>query len=85
MTKTDCIENFNNIINGIPIDFNSKLLPLISEYIIDHTDKSSQAIDFIQQQPDLIQQILPVVIRYLCAKYNICEVIKNNQTILFYE
>ena len=33
MTKTECIEIFNAIINGTPVDFQNKLLPLFSEYL----------------------------------------------------
>lgn len=94
MTKTECIEIFNAIIKNTPINFQNKILPLISEYLTENNvENSSEMINLIAQNPQLSQQVLPPVIKHFCKKYNICEVqvlpdqynVNVVRTILYYE
>ena len=94
MTKTECIEIFNAIINGIPVDFQNKLLPLFSEYLTENNiENSDKMINLIVQNPQLVQQTVPKVVEYYCRKFGILSIIQqlnnsinnNFKTILYYE
>lgn len=94
MNKNECISIFNTMIRGTPVSFTEKLLPLFSDYLTEiKCEKSDKMINLIVQNPQLIQQALPVLIEYYCRKYNILRVqVKsdlniniNFKTILYYE
>ena len=94
MEKRECIEIFNAMIRGTPVDFQNKILPLISEYLTENNvENSSEMINLIAQNPQLAQQTMPNVVKYFCKKYNICEVqvlpdaynANVVRTILYYE
>lgn len=64
---------------------NDFALEVISEYIntTKHKDKSSELIQLILQNPQLIQVALQKSIKYLISKYNIITITKNNKTITY--
>ena len=94
MDKKECIEIFNAMLKGSPVDFQNKILPLISEFLTESNMKNpSEMINLITQTPQIAQQMLPGVVKHFCKKYNICEVqvlpdeynINVTRTILYYE
>lgn len=94
MDKRECIEIFNAMLKGTPVDFQNKILPLISDYLTESNMKNpSEMINLITKTPQLVQQMLPGVIKHFCKKYNICEVqvlpdeynVNVTRTILYYE
>ena len=86
MTKTECIEIFNAIINGIPVDFQNKLLPLFSEYLTENNiENPGKMINLVINEPHLLQSFIPKIINYYKNKYTILSIVFNNKTILYYE
>lgn len=93
MEKSECIEVFNSIINGTPVSFQDKLLPMVSEYLTEiKYENSDKVINLIVQNPQLVQQTLPELVEYYCRKYNIFSIkekldnsLFNLKTILYYE
>lgn len=86
MKKSEYIEVFNAMIRGTPVSFREKLLPIVSEYLTENNiENSDKLINFIAQNPQLIQQTIPKMIDYFSRKYNIFSLILNNKTILYYE
>lgn len=85
MNKNDCVEIFNAMIRGTPVDFHKKLIPLISNYLTENNiENSDKILNLIVQNPDLVQVALPKVVNYFIVKYNIFSIIYNNKTILYY-
>lgn len=95
MDKNALIELFNSMILGVPVSFDKKLLPMISEYLTEiNYENSGQMITLIGQNPQLVQKFIPECIEYYCRKYNILRLQKkpdpnginlNFKTILYYE
>ena len=93
MEKSEYIEVFNSIINGTPVSFQDKLLPMVSEYLTEiKYENSDKVINLIVQNPQMIQQTLPELVEYYCRKYNIFSIkqkfdnsLFNLKTILYYE
>ena len=86
VTKSDCIKVFNAMIRGTPISFQEKILPIISEYLTENNiENSEKMISLMINNPGLVQQIIPDVIKYYTNKYTILSIISNNKTILYYE
>lgn len=84
MTKYECVEIFNKMCNNVPVSFD-KLLNMVSDYLTDNNIKHSEKlIQFIINNPDLIQFTFPKIIDYFCRKYYIFSLIYNNKTILYY-
>ena len=92
VTKNDCIEVFNAMIRGTPVSFKEKLLPLYSEYLTENNfENSDKLINLVVQNPQLIQNPIPELIKFYRNKYNILSLqdksnFSNNlKTILYYE
>ena len=86
MTKTECIEIFNAIINGTPVDFQNNLLPLFSEYLTENNiENPGKMINLVINEPHLLQSFIPKIINYYRNKYTILSIVFNNKTILYYE
>ena len=93
MEKSECIEVFNSIINGAPISFQEKILPMVSEYLTEiKYENFDKVINLMVQNPQLVYNTLPELIEYYCRKYNIFSInqkVNNNlfnlKTILYYE
>lgn len=88
MSKEECLQIFNNSINGVPIDFN-KIITLISDYLTEiNSEKLSDIINLLIQNPQLANNFLPEVIKYYTNKYNLLIITdskKNNMPILYYD
>lgn len=94
MSKNDCIRIFNAMIRGQTVSFDEDLLNLYSDYLTENNIKNSDKLIYlIIQNPQLLQQALPVIVEYFCRKYNIfilkklpnLEDINLLKTILYYE
>ena len=94
VTKQDCITIFNAMIRGTPISFTDRLLPLYKEFLTENNiENSDKMINFVVQNPQLIQQAIPKIVDYYCRKYNILilkklpgdQDINILKTILYYE
>lgn len=85
MTKQECVRIFNSSIRGTPVSFQTEIIPLISEYLIETNVKNPQKlISFLIEHPDFVEYAFPTVRDYYCRKYTIYSVIYNNQIILYY-
>ena len=86
VTKSECIEIFNNMIRGTPISFTEKLIPLYSEYLTENNfENSDKLVNLIVQNPQLSSNYLIDCTRYYCEKHCILSILYNNKTILYYE
>ena len=92
VTKDNCIEVFNAMIRGTPVSFKDKLLPLYSNYLTENNfENSDKLINLVVQNPQLIQNAIPKLIKFYRNKYNILSLqdksnFSNNlKTILYYE
>ena len=92
VTKDNCIEVFNAMIRGTPVSFKDKLLPLYSNYLTENNfENSDKLINLVVQNPQLIQNTIPELIKFYRNKYNILSLqdksnFSNNlKTILYYE
>lgn len=86
MKTSEYIEIFNAMIRGTPVSFAGKLLPLVSDYLTENNvENSDKLINLIAENPDLIQIALPKIVEYFRVKYNICSILLNNKTILYYD
>ena len=95
VTKRDCLDIFNAMIRSIPVSFDKKLLPIVSEYLTEiNYENSDKMINLIVQNPQIVQRFIPELIEYYCRKYNILRLqLKSNlnsinfnlKTILYYE
>jgi hypothetical protein len=86
VTKQECIEVFNAMIRGTPVSFSEKLLPLYSEYLTEiKYENLDKIINLLIQNPQLIQNFLPEMVKYYCKKYCILSVVFNNKILLYYE
>lgn len=80
-----CINIFNSIIRGDPVDFQKTLLPFISEYLSETGCKQlNETISVLVQHPELIQKLFPKIVDFYTRKHEICTVIQNNKTILYF-
>lgn len=82
INKKECIEILNKTIKNQVLD--NKVFDLIFEYL-ENIGKNPQTIEIFQQNPHLMNNILPDLIDYYCIKYEIIKIIKNDKIILFYE
>lgn len=86
MTKSDCIEIFNCMIRGTPISFKEKLLPIVSEYLTEiKYENLDKILNLVVQNPQIVQKLMPNLVRYYCIKYSIYSINFNNKIILYYE
>ena len=93
VTKELCIDVFNNMIRGTPVSFTEKLLPIYSEYLTENNiENSEKLINLVVQNPQLIQQSIPIIVEYYCRKFNILSILEFSpnginipKTILYYE
>ena len=95
VTKRDCLDVFNAMIRNIPVSFDKKLFPIVSEYLTEiNYENSDKMINLIVQNPQVVQRFIPELIEYYCRKYNILRLqLKPNlnsinfnlKTILYYE
>jgi hypothetical protein len=92
VTKNDCILVFNAMIRGTPISFKERILPLYVEYLTENNfENSDKLINLVVQNPQLIQNAIPELIKFYRNKYNILSLqdksnFSNNlKTILYYE
>ena len=84
--KKDCLEVFNSISQGVPVSFQDKLLPMVSEYLTENNiENSDKMINLIVQNPQTIQNFIPEVIDFYSRKFNILNIKYNNKIILYYE
>lgn len=84
MTKNECISIFNKLTRGGAIE---QYVALISNYLEEiKCNKSRELVSLVIQNPALIQDAIPVIIKYYCDKYHIFILkSKNNEIILYYE
>lgn len=88
MKKQEYIEIFNAIVNNQAVDINSKVLPLIGEYLEDikiDSNKIKAMLGFLGANPILISQVLNHIVSHICKKYCIKSIIYKGQTILYYD
>ena len=91
MDKKDYIEVFNAMVNGTPVSFQEKLLPMVSEYLTEiKYENYDKMINLIAQNPQMIQQTLPKLVEYYSNKYDILSVLQkdnfnNLKPILYYD
>ena len=86
VTKKECIDVFNSMLNRRVVSFDKKLLPMISDYLTENNiENSEELIKLLLQNPDLVQMAFPKVIDYFCKKYCIFSLIYLNKIILYYE
>lgn len=84
--KQTCINIFNNIIRGHPVDFEKTLFPFVINYLTDiNCNKLQEKINLLSQHPELIQKLVPEIMDYYSKKYNLLSIIFNHQIILYYE
>lgn len=85
MNKQDCVEVFNAMIRGTPVSFTEKLLPMYSEFLTENNiENSDKLVNLVVQNPQLIQNAIPKLVKYYSAKYTILSIINNFKTILYY-
>jgi hypothetical protein len=85
-TKSEYIEIFNAMIRGTPVSFQEKLFPMVSEYLTEiKYENLDKIINLLVQNPQLIQNFLPEMVKYYCKKYCILSVVFNNKILLYYE
>ena len=86
VTKSGCIDVFNAVIRGSPVDFQTQLLPMYSEYLTENNvENSDKLINLVVQNPQLINQSIPKITDYYLKKFNILYITFNNKIILYYE
>lgn len=86
VTKKDCVDVFNAMIRGTPISFKEKLLPIVSEYLTEiKYENLDKLLNLVVQNPQIVQKLMPDLVRHYCIKYNILNINFNNKIILYYE
>ena len=84
MNINKCVKIFNAMLvnKSIPIE---DLFNLISDYLTENNiDNSGEIMKLIIQNPQLIEETIPTILDYCVRKYDICSIIFNNKTILYY-
>lgn len=85
MSKDKIIEILNKAISKDTPPTIEEYLLIISEYLTEINYKDSEkVISLITQQPFIVTNFIPKVVDYFTRKLNICSIIENKQTILYY-
>ena len=90
MKKEEYIEVFNAMIRGTSVSFQDKLFPMVSEYLTEiNYENYQEVINLIGQNPQLVQQFMPDLIKHYCRKHDIISLQKQMnpdyfKTILYY-
>ena len=90
MTKTECINIFNAMIRGTPVDFKN-LVKIFSDYLTENNiENSDKMVNLVVQNPRLLQQAMPKILDFYCMKYKILSVNTVNnyghlKPILYYD
>lgn len=86
MNKNDYVDVFNKFLQGITVNFEEKLLPIILEYLTDVRDEKEIPLleKQIRENPQMVTGLIPRIIEHMRRKYYIFSIIKNNKPILFY-
>ena len=90
MTKTECINIFNAMIHGTHISLQEKLLPMVSEFLLEkNVENPNKIISILAQNPSLVSRAFPEIIDFYCRKYEILTLnnVINGQLnpIMYYE
>lgn len=80
-----CINIFNSVIRGDPVDFQKILLPFLTEYLSETGCKQlNETISVFVQHPELIQRLFPKIVDFYTKKYGICTVTQDDKPVLYF-